>query len=115
MHEPFLIFPEGSRSYVESNGDITLKYFNPKFLQAYLRPGDVILPLSLVGGSDIMQGISLKQGKLGLSLGSPYEVSAKMIENFAVEGIEIMRRIASLPNTKKVHLNDAVQAGEKYE
>jgi len=115
MHEPFLIFPEGSRSYVDSNGDITLKYFNPKFLQAYLRPGDVILPLSLVGGSQIMQGMTLKKGKLGLALGSPYEVTAELIDNYAVEGAEVMRNIASLPNTKKVQLNDAVQAGEKYE
>ena len=115
MHEPFLIFPEGSRSYVEENGDITLKYFNPKYLQAYLRPGDVILPLSLVGGSDILQGIKLTKGKLGLSLGAPYEVNAEMIENYAEEGIEIMRNIANLPNTKKVHLNDAVQAGNKHE
>lgn len=115
MHEPFMIFPEGSRSYVEENGDITLKYFNPKFLQAYLRPGDVILPLSLVGGSDIMQGVKLKQGKLGLSLGTPYEVSKAMIDNFAVEGVEVMRNIANLTNIKQVRLNDSVQAGEKYE
>lgn len=115
MHEPFMIFPEGSRSYVEENGDITLKYFNPKFLQAYLRPGDVILPLSLVGGSDIMQGVKLKQGKLGLSLGTPYEVSAAMIDDFAVEGVEVMRNIANLTNIKQVRLSDSVQAGEKYE
>jgi hypothetical protein len=115
MHEPFLIFPEGSRSYVEDNGDITLKYFNPKYLQAYLRPGDVILPLSLVGGSDILQGIKLTKGKLGLSLGEPYKVSAEMIENYLEEGVEVMRNIANLPNTKKVHLSDAVQAGKKNE
>ncbi len=113
MHEPFLIFPEGSRSYVEANGDITLKYFNPKYLQAYLRPGDVILPLSLVGGSEILKGMKLTKGKLGLSLGSPYEVSKDMIDDYAVEGVEVMRNIANLPNTKKVHLSDAVQAGEK--
>jgi hypothetical protein len=115
MHEPFLIFPEGSRSYVEDNGDITLKYFNPKYLQAYLRPGDVILPLSLVGGSNILQGIKLTKGKLGLSLGEPYKVSAEMIKNYLEEGVEIMRNIANLPNTKKVHLSDAVQAGKKNE
>lgn len=115
MHEPFLIFPEGSRSHVDENGDITLKYFNPKYLQAYLRPGDVILPLSLVGGSDILQGVKLIKGKLGLSLGSPYQVTAEMIENYEVEGVEIMRNIASLPNTKKVHLNDDIQAGKSKE
>jgi hypothetical protein len=73
-----------------------------------------ILPLSLVGGSEILQGIKLTKGKLGLSLGAPYKVSADMIENYAKEGIEIMRNIANLPNTKKVHLDDAVQAGKKH-
>jgi len=115
MHEPFLIFPEGSRSYVDKEGDITLKYFNPKYLQAYLRPGDVILPLSLVGGSDIIKGMKLHKGKLGLALGSPYEVTAEMIENYEVEGVEVMRNIANLANIKKVQLSDAVQAGEKLE
>lgn len=115
MHEPFLIFPEGSRSYVNDNGDITLKYFNPMFVQAYLRPGDIVLPLSLVGGSDIVQGMKLIKGKLGLALAEPFEVDSTMIENFNHEGIELMRRIANLPNIKKVHLNDAVQAGEKFE
>jgi hypothetical protein len=38
-----------------------------------------------------------------------------MIENYAEEGIEVMRNIANLPNTKKVHLSDAVQAGKKNE
>ena len=113
MHEPFLIFPEGSRSYVDDEGAVTLKYFNPKFLQAYLRPGDVILPLSLVGGSDIVKGLRLHKGILGLALGSPCEVSAEMIENYEVEGVEIMRNIANLPNTKPVQLSDAVQAGHK--
>jgi hypothetical protein len=100
---------------VDANGDITLKYFNPKFMQAYLRPGDVILPLSLVGGSDIMQGMKLIRGKLGLALGSPYEVTQEMIDNYASEGVEVMRNIANLTNIKKVRLNDSVQAGEKYE
>jgi hypothetical protein len=113
MHEPFLIFPEGSRSYVSKDGSVTLKYFNPKYLQAYMRPGDVILPLSLVGGSDIIKGVKLLKGKLGLSLGSPYEVTAEMIENYSVEGVEIMRNIANLANIKNVELSDAVQAGEK--
>ena len=115
MHEPFLIFPEGSRSYVNDNGDITLKYFNPKFLQAYLRPGDVILPLSVVGGSEILQGAKLKKGKLGMALGSPYTVTEEMIDNFAVEGVEIMKNIANLTNLKKVHFSESVQAGEKFE
>lgn len=115
MNEPFLIFPEGSRSYVNDNGDITLKYFSPKFMQAYLRPGDVILPLSLVGGSDILDGIKLKKGKLGLSVGKPYEVTREMIDNYATEGLEVMRNIASLTNLKKVHFDEAIQAGGKFE
>lgn len=115
MNEPFLIFPEGSRSYVNDNGDITLKYFSPKFMQAYLRPGDVILPLSLVGGSDILDGIKLKKGKLGLSLGKPYEVTREMIDRYETEGVEVMRNIASLTNLKKVHFDEAIQAGGKFE
>lgn len=114
MHEPFLIFPEGSRSYVADDGDVVLKYFNPKFLQAYFRPGDVILPLSLVGGSEILQGVKLTKGTLGLALGAPYEVNAEMIDNFAIEGVDVMRKIASLANIKNVHLNESVQAGEPY-
>lgn len=115
MNEPFLIFPEGSRSYVNDNGDITLKYFSPKFMQAYLRPGDVILPLSLVGGSDILDGIKLKKGKLGLSVGKPYEVTREMIDNYETEGVEVMRNIAGLTNLKKVHFDEAIQAGGKFE
>lgn len=114
MNEPFLIFPEGSRSYVNSNGDITLKYFSPKFMQAYLRPGDVILPLSLVGGSDILDGIKLKKGKLGLSLGKPYEVTCEMIDNYETEGVEVMRNIANLTNLKKVNLDESIQSGGKF-
>jgi hypothetical protein len=115
MHEPFMIFPEGSRSYVDADGAVTLKYFNPKYLQAYLRPGDVILPLSLVGGSHILQGFRLRKGALGLALGSPYEVTSEMIENYEVEGVEVMRNIANLPNIKPVQLSEAVQAGQKLE
>ena len=115
MNEPFLIFPEGSRSYVNDNGDITMKYFSPKFMQAYLRPGDVILPLSLVGGSDILDGIKLKKGKLGLSVGEPYEVTCEMISNYEVEGVEVMRNIANLTNLKSVHFSESVQAGEPFE
>ena len=92
-----------------------MKYFNPKYLQAYLRPGDVILPLSLVGGADILQGVKLTKGKLGLSLGSPYKVTSEMIENYETEGVEIMRNIARLPNIKNVHLDDTIQAGIKRE
>lgn len=115
MNEPFLIFPEGSRSYVNNNGDITLKYFSPKFMQAYLRPGDVILPLSLVGGSDILDGIKLKKGKLGMSLGKPYEVTPEMIDSYETEGLKVMRNIAGLTNLKKVHFDESIQAGGKFE
>ena len=66
-------------------------------------------------GSDIIKGMKLHKGKLGLALGSPYEVTAEMIENYEVEGVEVMRNIANLANIKKVQLSDAVQAGEKLE
>ncbi len=113
MHEPFLIFPEGSRSHIDENGDVILKYVNPKFIEAYLRPGDVILPISLVGGADLANGWHLRAGNLGLSVGKPYEVSAQMIENYAEEGLNVMRTIANLKNIKKVTFDEKVQAGEK--
>lgn len=112
MHEPFLIFPEGSRSYAMDNGDVTLKYFNPRFLQAYVRPGDVILPLSLTGGADILKGIKLIPGELGLALAEPFYVDEEMIENYAEHGVGLMQQIADLKNTKKVYLDSAVQGGD---
>lgn len=114
MHEPFLLFPEGSRSYNEDNGDVTMKYVNPRFMQAYLRPGDVILPINLVGGSDITNGWRLSPATLGVSVGTPYEVSAQMIENYEVEGLKVMRTIAALPNIKNVHFDEDIQAGKKF-
>ena len=113
MYEPFLIFPEGSRSYKEDNGDITMKYVNPRYMQAYLRPGDVILPVNLVGGSDITNGWRLSPATLGLSVGEPYHVSAEMIENYEIEGLNVMRTIAALPNITNVHFSDEVQAGSR--
>ena len=112
MYEPFLLFPEGSRSYNNKDGSITMKYFNPKFLQAYFRPGDAILPISLVGGSDITNGWRLKKGVLGLSVAKPFTVSQEMIDDFETHGVELMRTIASLSNTKDVHFSEAVQAGD---
>ena len=110
MYEPFLIFPEGSRSYIDKNGDVTMKYVNPRFMQAYLRPGDVILPLNLVGGSDITKGLLLSVANMGLSVGEPFEVSQEMINNYEVEGLNVMRKIAALPNIKKVSFDENIQA-----
>jgi hypothetical protein len=110
MYEPFLLFPEGSRSYVDKNGDITMKYVNPRFMQAYLRPGDVILPLNLVGGSDITKGLLLSVANMGLSVGEPYEISQDMINNYEVEGLNVMRKIAALPNIKCVFFDEDVQS-----
>ena len=42
-------------------------------------------------------------------------MTQEMIDNYASEGVEVMRNIANLTNIKKVRLNDSVQAGEKYE
>ena len=115
MYEPFLLFPEGSRSYNNKDGGITMKYFNPKFLQAYFRPGDVILPISLVGGSDITNGWRLKAGTLGLSVGKPIDVSEDMIENYETHGVEIMKTIAGLSNAKQVRFCEKVQGGDTSE
>lgn len=113
MHEPFLIFPEGSRSYNDENGDITMKYVNPRFMQAYLRPNDVILPINIVGGSDITNGWRLSPATLGVSVAKPYQVTAKMIEDYETEGLKVMRTIASLPNIKNVHFNEEIQSRRK--
>ena len=115
MYEPFLIFPEGSRSYTDKNGDVTLKYVNPRFMEAYLRPGDVILPVNLVGGSDITNGWRLSPATLGLSVAEPFVVDAEMIENYSVEGVNVMRKIAALPNIKNVYFDESIQAGKKLE
>jgi len=113
MHEPFLIFPEGSRSYIAKDGSVTLKYVSPRFIEAYFRPGDVVLPISLVGGSDIGNSWRLKPANIGLSVGQPIEVDTQMIENYQTEGLNIMRGIAALPNIKQVHFDEAIQAGSK--
>jgi hypothetical protein len=110
MYEPFLIFPEGSRSYIDKNGDVTMKYVNPRFMQAYIRPGDIILPLNLVGGSDITKGLLLSVANMGLSVAEPYEVTQDMIDNYEVEGVNVMRKIAALPNIKRVFFDENIQA-----
>jgi hypothetical protein len=102
MNEPFLLFPEGSRSHTGPNGEVILKYVNPKYMQAYMRPGDYIAPVNLVGGSDITRGWRLRPARLGISLDEPFEVTAEMIKNYEKEGLNVMRKIAALPNIKKV-------------
>jgi 1-acyl-sn-glycerol-3-phosphate acyltransferase len=115
MHEPFLIFPEGSRSYVGKDGSVTMKYVSPRFVQAYLRPDDVVLPISLVGGSDIGNSWRLKPANIGLCVGEPIEVSANMIEDYDSVGVGIMRKVAALPNIKEVRFDEQVQAGKKLD
>ena len=110
MYEPFLLFPEGSRSYTDEKGDVTMKYVNPRYMEAYLRPGDVILPVNLVGGSDITNGWRLSPAVLGLSVASPYEVNAEMISNFETEGLNVMRKIADLENIKRVTFDESIQS-----
>ncbi len=109
MKESFLIFPEGSRSYIDPDGGVVIKYVNPKYLQAYMRPGDFIAPVNLVGGSDITRGWHLRSATLGISMGEPVEVTAEMIENYEEEGINLMRKIAQLPNIKDVRFKEEVQ------
>ncbi|MGM0452968.1 MAG: hypothetical protein ACQERN_07370 [Thermodesulfobacteriota bacterium] len=102
MRESFLIFPEGSRSYTGPEGEVIMKYVNPKYIQAYMRPGDFIAPISLVGGSDLARGWRLRSAKLGLCMDEPLEVTADMIENYEEAGLHVMRKIAALPNLKTV-------------
>ena len=113
MKECFLIFPEGSRSYTDPDGSVAMKYVNPKYLQAYMRPGDYIAPINLVGGSDITRGWRLRSATLGISLDEPYEVTAEMIANYEEEGLNVMRKIADLPNIKKVRFKEEIQFKRK--
>ena len=85
------------------------------FATSSLRIDDIILPINLVGGSDITTGWRLRPATLGVSVGEPINVSAKMIENYAVESINIMKKIAALPNIKQVYFDENIQAGKKLE
>ncbi len=103
MRECFLLFPEGSRSHIGPDGEVIMKYVNPKYMQAYMRPGDYIAPVNLVGGADLTRrGWRLSPAMLGISLDEPFEVTAEMIDNYRVEGLNVMRKIAALPNIKPV-------------
>ncbi|HSV97762.1 MAG TPA: hypothetical protein VLM75_12640 [Spirochaetota bacterium] len=109
LGESFLIFPEGSRSYVDPDGAVVMKYINPKYFEAYMRPGDYIAPVNLVGGSDLTRGWRLKRAMLGISMDDPFEVTAKMLKNFEEAGLAVMKKIAALPNIKIVRFKEEIQ------
>ncbi|MGK0290733.1 MAG: 1-acyl-sn-glycerol-3-phosphate acyltransferase [bacterium] len=113
MNECFAIYPEGSRSYVGEDGSVIMKYINPKFLPAYLRPNDLIVPISLVGGTDIFNSNWLHFGKIGLSIGEPREVTLPMIRRYKATVKSIMQEVADLPNIKKVIYSEEVQNATK--
>lgn len=115
MREPFLIFPEGTRSHIDRNGGVVMKYVNPRYMEAYMRPGDVVFPVSLVGGADAIKGIRLNASTAGFSCAEPYELTSEMIDNFETEGIDVMRKIANLPNIKNVSFDEDIQAGKRFE
>jgi hypothetical protein len=106
MRECFLIFPEGSRSNTDPDGAVSMKYVNPRYLKVYMRPGDFIVPVNLVGGSDVARGWRLRPAKLGLSLDDPFEVTESTIKNYQTEGLDVMRKIAALPNIKEVRFTE---------
>lgn len=110
MRECFLLFPEGSRSHIGPDGEVIMKYVNPKYMAAYMRPGDYIAPVNLVGGSDLARGWRLRPARLGISLDDPFEVTAEMIDNYREEGLNVMRKIAALPNIKPVRFDQACEA-----
>jgi len=109
LGESFLIFPEGSRSYIDPDGSVVMKYINPKYFEAYLRPGDYIAPINLVGGSDLTRGWRLRAATLGISMAEPFEVTDKMMNNFEEAGLDVMKKIASLPNIKDVKYKEEIQ------
>ncbi|HON79131.1 MAG TPA: hypothetical protein PK544_11615 [Spirochaetota bacterium] len=113
MGESFLIFPEGSRSYTDHDGAVVMKYFNPKYFEAYMRPGDFIAPVNLVGGSDLARGWRLRKAVVGISMDYPFEVTRKMLKNFEEAGIAVMKKIAGLPNIKDVRFKEEIQFRNK--
>jgi len=115
MGESFLIFPEGSRSNIDPDGSVVMKYINPKYFDAYMRPGDYIAPINLVGGSDLTRGWKLKRATLGISMDEPFEVTANMLKNFEESGLDVMKKIAALPNIKVVRYKEEIQFGKKPE
>jgi len=86
-----------------------MKYINPKYFEAYLRPGDYIAPINLVGGSDLTKGWKLRAAKLGISMDDPYEVTEKMMKNIEESGLAVMKKIAALPNIKNVKYKEEIQ------
>lgn len=105
MRECFLLFPEGSRSFIDTDGSVLIKYVNPKYIEAYMKPGDYIVPVNLVGGADLTRGWKLKRATLGLCIDEPIEITDEIMENYEVYGLDVMRKIADLPNLKKVRFN----------
>lgn len=116
MGECFLLFPEGSRSHTGPDNEVIMKYVNPKYLKAYMRPGDYIAPVNLVGGSDLTRrGWRLRPARLGICLGEPFEVTEEMIGNYREEGLNVMRKIASLPNIKPVRFDQEDTAAPSHD
>lgn len=113
MRETFLLFPEGSRSFIDPDGAQVMKYINPRYMDAYMRPGDYIAPISLVGGSDFTRGWMLRRARFGISLGEPFKVTAEMIKNYEEYGIAVMKNIAALPNIKEVRFKEEIQYKKK--
>ncbi len=109
LGESFLLFPEGSRSYIDPDGAVVMKYINPKYFEAYMRPGDYIAPVNLVGGSDLTRGWRLRPALLGISMDDPFEVTVKMLRNFEEAGLAVMKKIAALPNIKTVRFKEEIQ------
>lgn len=115
MGESFLIFPEGSRSYIDPDGSVVMKYINLKYFDAYMRPGDYIAPINLVGGSDLTKGWRLRSAVMGISMDEPFEVTPRMMKNYEEAGLAVMKKIAALPNIKEVRFKDEIQFKKRTE
>lgn len=109
MHEPYLIFPEGTRSLVDRHGDVTLKYFSPRYIASYMRPGDILVPLSLVGGSDALQGIRFRHARFGLNVGESIQITQETLTHSEWMAVHVMKKVAALPNIKNVYFSEEIQ------
>ena len=109
-HEFGFIFPEGSRSTLNEDGSITLKYINPGFLN-FIRPGDYIMPLNQCGAEEILpngkQWPNWKQN-VQLSAGKPILMTAEMLkeENQQETTYMLIQNLLDQPLGKMVHVED---------
>lgn len=106
--EVFIVWPEGSRSTILSDGTIALKYIDPAFFRGFVQEGNFVVPMNQCGAEKINPKGSylLKRAEVALSVGEPVEVTKEMLEkqNAPAQVLTFIEQICALPlpNGQKV-------------